>query len=80
MPSLKMGSSRVTSRRRWDSSLRYEWNQFRPSAPRLIFDWLGMFFGADAPASSARTRSLLVGEPTHATLREDIAAEHSPLS
>ncbi|HEY2024072.1 SDR family oxidoreductase [Paraburkholderia sp.] len=42
------------------------------------FDWLGMFFGADAPASSARTRSLLGWEPTHATLLEDIAAGHYP--
>ena len=38
------------------------------------FDWLGMFFGADAPASSARTRSLLGWKPTHETLLEDIAA------
>jgi hypothetical protein len=42
------------------------------------FDWLAMFFGADAPASSARTRSLLGWEPTHATLLEDIAAGHYP--
>jgi len=42
------------------------------------FDWLGMFFGADAPASSARTRSLLGWEPTHETLLEDIAAGHYP--
>jgi len=42
------------------------------------FGWLGMFFGADAPASSARTRSLLGWEPTHATLLEDIAAGHYP--
>lgn len=42
------------------------------------FDWLGMFFGADAPASSARTRSLLGWEPTHATLLEDIAGGHYP--
>lgn len=42
------------------------------------FDWLGMFFGADAPASSARTRELLGWEPTHATLLEDIAAGHYP--
>ncbi|WP_343654397.1 SDR family oxidoreductase [Paraburkholderia caribensis] len=40
------------------------------------FDWLGMFFGADAPASSARTRSLLCWEPTNGTLLEDIAAGH----
>ncbi|VVD31854.1 Nucleoside-diphosphate-sugar epimerase [Paraburkholderia dioscoreae] len=42
------------------------------------FDWLGMFFGADAPASSARTRSLLGWAPTHGTLLEDIAAGHYP--
>jgi nucleoside-diphosphate-sugar epimerase len=42
------------------------------------FDWLGMFFGADAPASSARTRSLLGWEPMHETLLEDIAAGHYP--
>jgi nucleoside-diphosphate-sugar epimerase len=42
------------------------------------FDWLGMFFGADAPASSARTRSLLGWKPIHATLLEDIAAGHYP--
>jgi nucleoside-diphosphate-sugar epimerase len=40
------------------------------------FDWLGMFFGADAPAASARTRALLGWEPTHPTLLEDIAAGH----
>lgn len=40
------------------------------------FDWLGMFFGADAPASSARTRALLGWEPTRPTLLEDIAAGH----
>lgn len=42
------------------------------------FDWIGMFFGADAPASNARTRELLGWEPTHATLLEDIAAGHYP--
>ena len=42
------------------------------------FDWLGMFFGADAPASSVRTRELLGWAPTHATLLEDIAAGHYP--
>jgi nucleoside-diphosphate-sugar epimerase len=42
------------------------------------FDWLGMFFGADAPASSVRTRALLGWEPTHGTLLEDIAAGHYP--
>lgn len=42
------------------------------------FDWLGYFFGADIPASSARTRSLLGWEPKSATLLEDIAAGHYP--
>ena len=42
------------------------------------FDWLGMFFGADAPASSARTRELLGWAPTHAGLLDDIAAGHYP--
>jgi nucleoside-diphosphate-sugar epimerase len=42
------------------------------------FDWLGMFFGADAPASSASTRSLLGWEPMQETLLEDIAAGHYP--
>jgi nucleoside-diphosphate-sugar epimerase len=42
------------------------------------FGWLGMFFGADAPASSARTRSLLGWEPTHPTLLEEIAVGHYP--
>ena len=42
------------------------------------FDWLGRFFGADAPASNARTRELLGWTPTHATLLEDIAAGHYP--
>jgi nucleoside-diphosphate-sugar epimerase len=42
------------------------------------FGWLGMFFGADAPASSALTRSLLGWEPKQPTLLEDIAAGHYP--
>ena len=42
------------------------------------FGWLAMFFGADAPASSARTRALLGWEPTHSTLLEDIALGHYP--
>jgi nucleoside-diphosphate-sugar epimerase len=55
-----------------------------PSTPihadraREHFDWLGMFFGADAPASSALTRELLGWEPKHSTLLEDIAAGHYP--
>ncbi len=42
------------------------------------FDWLAMFFGADAPASSIRTREVLGWTPKHATLLEDIAAGHYP--
>jgi nucleoside-diphosphate-sugar epimerase len=42
------------------------------------FDWLGMFFGADAPASNARTRSQLGWTPIHETLMQDIAAGHYP--
>ncbi len=38
------------------------------------FGWLGMFFGADLPASADLTRELLGWEPTGATLAEDIAA------
>ncbi len=45
---------------------------------RAHFDWLGMFFGADAPASSAHTREMLGWTPSHATLLEDIAAGHYP--
>jgi nucleoside-diphosphate-sugar epimerase len=42
------------------------------------FDWLGMFFGADAPASSELTRALVGWEPKHPALLEDIAAGHYP--
>ena len=42
------------------------------------FGWLGMFFGANVPASSAITRDLLGWEPTQPTLLEDIAAGHYP--
>lgn len=38
------------------------------------FDAVGVFFSADAPASSALTRSMLGWEPRHPTLLEDIAA------
>jgi nucleoside-diphosphate-sugar epimerase len=38
------------------------------------FGWIGRFFGADAPASSARTRELLGWQPTHPTLIEDLDA------
>ena len=37
------------------------------------FDWLGPFFAADVPASSARTRALLGWEPQEPGLIEDIA-------
>lgn len=36
------------------------------------FDWLGPFFAADVPASSARTRALLGWEPQEPGLLEDI--------
>ena len=49
-----------------------------PERAQLHFGWLGMFFAADAPASSARTRALLGWEPRQATLLEDIAAGHYP--
>jgi nucleoside-diphosphate-sugar epimerase len=38
------------------------------------FGWIGMFFGADAPASSAATRTLLNWEPTHQGLVADLDA------
>ncbi|MES2346963.1 MAG: SDR family oxidoreductase [Pseudomonadota bacterium] len=43
---------------------------------REHFDWLGMFFGLDAAASSAATRELLDWQPRHPTLLDDIAAGH----
>ena len=42
------------------------------------FGWMGMFFGADVPTSSARTRELLGWVPTQPTLLEDIAAGAYP--
>ncbi|HEY4067201.1 MAG TPA: SDR family oxidoreductase [Burkholderiaceae bacterium] len=42
------------------------------------FGWIGMFFGADAPASNTLTRELLDWVPTQPTLLEDIAAGHYP--
>jgi nucleoside-diphosphate-sugar epimerase len=42
------------------------------------FGWLGMFFGADVPASSELTRKLLGWEPKRPTLLDDIAAGHYP--
>ncbi|KAA0941276.1 SDR family oxidoreductase [Streptomyces apricus] len=38
------------------------------------FGWISHFFGADQPASSARTRDLLGWTPTGPTLLDDIAA------
>jgi len=49
-----------------------------PGRAKEHFDWLGGFFSADAPASSAHTRELLGWTPTHPTLLEDIAAGHYP--
>jgi nucleoside-diphosphate-sugar epimerase len=40
------------------------------------FGWIGMFFAADAPVTSAKTRALLGWEPTHPTLIEDLDAGH----
>jgi nucleoside-diphosphate-sugar epimerase len=42
------------------------------------FGWLGMFFGADVPASSALTREQMGWTPAQPTLLEDIAAGHYP--
>lgn len=38
------------------------------------FGWIGGFFGADIPASSAATQELLGWVPTHPTLLEDLEA------
>lgn len=40
------------------------------------FGWLGRFFGADAPATSALTRELLGWEPEQPELIADLAAGH----
>lgn len=40
------------------------------------FDWLGMFFAADGPASSDLTRDLLGWQPTHQGLIDDLAEGH----
>ena len=40
------------------------------------FGWIGGFFAADAPASSAKTRALLGWEPTEPGLIEDLDAGH----
>ncbi len=42
------------------------------------FGWMGMFFGANVPASSVLTRELLGWEPTQPKLLADIAAGHYP--
>jgi nucleoside-diphosphate-sugar epimerase len=43
---------------------------------REHFDWLGMFFALDAPASSALTQQRLGWKPTHPTLIEDLEQGH----
>jgi nucleoside-diphosphate-sugar epimerase len=40
------------------------------------FGWIGAFFAADAPVSSAKTRALLGWEPTQPGLIEDLNAGH----
>jgi nucleoside-diphosphate-sugar epimerase len=46
-----------------------------PSAQAMDhFDWLGRFFGADAPASNTITRELLGWQPTHQGLIADLDA------
>jgi nucleoside-diphosphate-sugar epimerase len=40
------------------------------------FDWIGRFFGADAPASNVLTRELLSWEPTHQGLIADLDEGH----
>lgn len=45
---------------------------------RAHFDWIGMFFGMDAPASNAITHDGLGWSPSHPSLMEDIAAGHYP--
>jgi nucleoside-diphosphate-sugar epimerase len=40
------------------------------------FNWLGAFFGADAPASNTVTRELLGWEPTHPKLIADLDEGH----
>ncbi|MGH1550300.1 SDR family oxidoreductase [Leifsonia poae] len=45
-----------------------------PADASSHFGWIGMFFGADIPASSALTRARLGWEPVGPTLLEDLAA------
>ncbi|MEV4134066.1 SDR family oxidoreductase [Dactylosporangium sp. NPDC049742] len=49
-----------------------------PVAPAAAEElgWIGRFFAADIPASSAVTRELLGWQPTHPGLLEDLAAGH----
>lgn len=49
-----------------------------PERVQEHFDWLGMFFGVDVPASNARTREFLGWDPQHPGLLADIAAGHYP--
>jgi nucleoside-diphosphate-sugar epimerase len=45
------------------------------------FDWIGMLFGMDAPASSAATQAQLGWQPTHPGLVADIdAGEYSDVA
>ncbi|MET0419377.1 MAG: SDR family oxidoreductase [Actinoplanes sp.] len=46
------------------------------SIPAERFGWIGPFFGADAPASSAATQALLGWKPTHPGLLADLDAGH----
>ncbi len=47
-----------------------------PDAAAEHFGWIGAFFGADAPASSALTRELLGWTPTEQGLIADLEAGH----
>lgn len=49
-----------------------------PEEAEAHFGWIGMFFGADIPASSALTRERYDWAPTGPTLLEDIAAGNYP--
>jgi hypothetical protein len=40
------------------------------------FGWIAMFFGIDAPASSAQTQERLGWRPVHPGLIADLNAEH----
>ncbi|MEU5299380.1 SDR family oxidoreductase [Streptomyces noursei] len=47
-----------------------------PEDAERHFGWLGTFFGADAPTSSALTRELLGWQPTHHGLIDDLEQGH----